>query len=170
MTTFVKPLMLSVFAAGSLALAGGQSPPEPPQPPAAPPGPGGPRGPGGMAIVRPEGQGGADTGGFFGPEGLFSEARFTARPFGDDPQLRGLAKKLADAKDDEGKEKLRGELKAALAKAFDERQKGQEKQVADLEAQLKRLKETVGKRKEAKADIVADRLASLEKEAKGLGW
>ena len=42
--------------------------------------------------------------------------------------------------------------------------------MAELEKQLKRLKEMVSKRREAKADIVADRLVSLEKEAKGLGW
>ena len=169
MTAFVKPLMLSVFAAGSLALAGGQQEaPQPPQPPAGPglPGMGGR---GGTAVGR-SGPGG-EGGGFFGPGGLFGEAGLAPmRPFGDDPWLRKAAKELAEASRDDVRDKLRGQIKEALAKAFDERQKGQEKQVEELEKQVKRLKETVGKRKEAKADIIADRLTALEKEAKGLGW
>ncbi len=169
MTAFVKPLMLSVFAAGALALSGGAQPPEPPAAPQVPPVPGVAGRPGMPARVfsYPQGEG------FLGGEGMFAPADFNVsgvRSLGNDPRTRELAKKLAEAKDDDAKAKLRDELKAALAKAFDDRLKGQEKQVADLEAQLKRLKEMVSKRREAKADIVTDRLASLEKEAKGLGW
>lgn len=177
MTTFVKPLMLTTFAAGSLALAGGQqeaplTPPAPPVPAIAPI----PPGAAGTITVR-AGQAGAPGemgrgfGGMGGAAGMAGDVMVMPfRPFGDDPRTRDLAKKLVDAKDDEVKEKLRGELKATLAKAFDERQKGQEKQVEELEKQLKRLKETINKRKEAKAEIIADRMTALEKEAKGLGW
>ena len=167
MTGFLKPLMLAGFAAGSVSLAAQDVPPTPPPPPAAPPLPDIATFPKGGRIAV--GGVGGQAGGFFGPEGLFGPGG-PARPFGDDPQLRTLAKKLADAKDDEAKDKFRGELKAALAKAFDDRQKGQEKQVEELEKQLKRLKETISKRKEAKAEIIADRMTALEKEAKGLGW
>jgi hypothetical protein len=126
--------------------------------------------PGGLPtrVTVLNGQEGGGFGGSF--SGGFPGNVVMSRSLGDDPKTRELAKKLVDAKDDEAKEKLRGELKAALAKAFDDRLKGQEKQIAELEAQLKRLREMVGKRKDAKADIIADRLTALEKEAKGLGW
>lgn len=173
MTGFVKPLMLSAFAAGSLALAGGSQDAPPPPPPAAALPPGGPGMPGGVTVTREGNRMVVAQGGVMGMGGMPGgppDMMFARTPFGDDPRTRDLAKKLVDAKDDEVREKLRGELKAALAKAFDERQKGQERQVEELEKQLKRLKETIGKRKDAKADIIADRMTALEKEAKGLGW
>jgi hypothetical protein len=166
MTAFVKPLMVCGFAVGSLAVAGGQQFPDPPQPPAAPTPPSLPATAGRPALMTTADGVVYAQGGGFG--GSFGRGGFS--PFGDDPRTKELVKKLVDAKDDEVKEKLRGELKTALAKAFDDRLKNQEKQVEELEKQLKKLKEMVGKRKEAKAEIIADRMTALEKDAKGLGW
>ena len=81
-----------------------------------------------------------------------------------------LAKELANAKSDTEKEKLHDKLVEALNKAFDERQTRQEQEIKALEAQVKKLKEMVSKRQEAKKDIIADRVKQLEREAKGLGW
>lgn len=168
MTAFVKPLLLSSFAAGSLAVAGSQrgTPPTPTAPPA-PPVPGVPALPTADVIIQgvPDMPGGGLA---LRPGGVTSYRGFS--PFGDDPRTRELVRKLVDAKDDDARDKMRSDLKQALGKAFDDRLRSQEKQVEDLEKQLRRLKEMVSKRREAKAEIVADRITALEKDAKGLGW
>lgn len=98
-----------------------------------------------------------------------------ARVFGfmgsqEDVKAQQLTKKLVEAKSDEEKDKLRGEVKAALEKAFAERQKRHEDQIKQLEDQVKKLKKIVSERQENKGEIIADRMKQLEKDAKGLGW
>lgn len=143
------------------------TPPAPPPPARAAaqstrPGPGVIGGPGTVVGggMMPPGAGGV--GGGFG--------YFPAAPSPEEANIQSLARRLAGATDDEVRAKFRTDLRLALTRAFDDRLKTQVKQLADLEKQLKRLKDALGKRREARAEIVADRLAHLEKEAKGLGW
>jgi hypothetical protein len=170
MIPLMKPLLLTAMGVGCLSLTESQEPVPPAAPPAPPALPGMPaaasapfQGPAGFnGRIAVAGQGGS----FYAP----GENVVWSRTFGEDPAVKTMVKKMVEAKDDEVKEKLRAEVKTALSKAFDERLKGQQKQIEELEKQLDKLKAMVNKRKEAKAEIVADRLAYLEKDVKGLNW
>ena len=71
-------------------------------------------------------------------------------------------------------EKARAETRAALAKVlerqYDLRQKAAESEVAQLEAQVQRLRDLIQKRQQARQEIVQKRLDQLLREAEGLGW
>lgn len=161
MKSFVKSALFSALGVGCLAIGSGAQTPAP-QPPALPAQPA-------PAIF---GQGTTA----FAP-GAYT-GRFTTTENGTtvwyagshDHETMALAKQLAGAKTDSEKEKLHDKLIEALNKAFDERQDRQEKEIKALEAQVKKLKEMVSKRQEAKKEIIADRVKQLEREAKGLGW
>jgi hypothetical protein len=159
MASFVKPVLFAGVCVGCLALGSGAQTPPPPTAPA-PPTP---------AVVL-GGQG-----------GLPSMPGITATVFGDrmyyahgfgaaDAEALKLAKQLADAKSDAEKEKLRDKMKEVLDKAFDERQKRHVKEIEQLEAQIKKLKEMVEKRKKNKEEIIEERIKQLQREAAGLGW
>jgi hypothetical protein len=81
-----------------------------------------------------------------------------------------LVRKLGEAKTDNEKEKVKTKLSEVLEKQFDLRQKRHNQQIEALEAQVKKLKELVGKRQENRKDIVSKRLDQLQREAQGLGW
>ena len=87
-----------------------------------------------------------------------------------DGETFNLTKQLSDAKTDGDKDKLKDNLKELLVKQFDDRQKRHEKELEALEAQVKKLKEMVGKRQENKKDIVEERMKQLQRDALGLGW
>lgn len=180
MTAFVKPMLTSALAVGCLAVAGGaQQPPRPapPAPPAAPsqhafPWVAGEQG--GVTVLQATpGQPPAVARTF--SNGMLSlsgpgDRFFAFAGSADDVKAQQLTKKLVEAKSDEEKDKLRGDIKAALEKAFAERQKRHEDQIKQLEDQVKKLKKIVSDRQEAKGEIIADRMKQLEKDAKGLGW
>lgn len=157
MKSFVKSALLSAVGVGCLALgSGAQQPaaPVPPVPPAPPVFVTGPTGPGvfGGRLAQVDGQ---------------ATIWYAGRH---DHETMTIARQLASAKGEAEKEKLREKLLDALDKAFDDRQKNQEKEIAALEAQIKKLKEMVAKRQEAKKEIISERVKQLEREAKGLGW
>jgi hypothetical protein len=89
---------------------------------------------------------------------------------GPDAEVRTLLAWYAEATD----EKVRIESKAAMAKLleqqFDARQKACEAELVPLEAQVKRLRELLQKRQQARQEIVKSRLDQLLREAEGLGW
>ena len=87
-----------------------------------------------------------------------------------DGEALNLTKQLSDAKTDGDKEKIKEKLKELLLKQFDEKQKRHEKELEALEAQVKKLKEMVGKRQDNKKDIVEERMKQLQRDALGLGW
>jgi hypothetical protein len=99
----------------------------------------------------------------------FGVSPYSMGPGGSDPASQ-LARQIVDAKTEVEKEKLKDALKETLNKQFDSRQKHHEKEIADLEAQLKKLKEMVAKRQENKKEIIDEKLKQLEREARGLGW
>jgi hypothetical protein len=85
-------------------------------------------------------------------------------------QAHELARKLRDAKGEADKDKLKAKLAETLEKQFDLRQKRHTAEIENLEAQVKKLKELVQKRQEARRDIINKRLDQLQREAEGLGW
>ena len=87
-----------------------------------------------------------------------------------DGETLNLTKQLSEAKTDGDKEKIKEKLKELLLKQFDEKQKRNEKELEALEAQVKKLKEMVGKRQDNKKDIVEERVKQLQRDALGLGW
>jgi hypothetical protein len=81
-----------------------------------------------------------------------------------------LAEKLASAKSDGDREKIKSQLAETLEKQFDQRQKRHEEEIKSLEAQIKKLKDLVDKRQENRREIVSARLNQIVKESQGLGW
>ncbi len=161
MTSFVKPVLFAGLCVGCLALGGGAQTPAPPTAPA-PPTP--------AVVVGSVGQGEFPFTDITLP-GVPGGRVWYAHGFGAaDAEALKLARQLAEAKSDAEKEKLRDKMKEVLDKAFEERQKRHEKEIEQLEAQVKRLKEMVAKRKEAKREIIEERIKQLQREAAGLGW
>jgi hypothetical protein len=66
--------------------------------------------------------------------------------------------------------KIKGKLAEVLEKQFDLQQKRRDLEVARIEAQLKKLRDLMKKRSEARQTIVEKRLDQLLSEAAGLGW
>jgi hypothetical protein len=158
MTSIIKPVLLAGLCVGCLALGGGAQSQTAAPPAAATPVP--PR------VFEPAmvGQTGLTT-------AVHGDRTWYAYGFSQaDGEALKLAKQIADAKTDGDKEKLRDKMKEVLDKAFEERQKRHEKEIEALEAQVKKLKEMVGKRKENKRDIIDERVKQLQREAAGLGW
>src|SRR5579875_1927546 len=85
-------------------------------------------------------------------------------------QAERLARQLAEAKSDGDREKIKGQLSEVLEKQFDQRQKRHEEEIQALEAQIKKLREMVEKRRENRRDIISRRLDQILKESQGLGW
>jgi hypothetical protein len=85
-------------------------------------------------------------------------------------QANELARQLRDPKTDADKDKLKARLAETLEKQFDMRQKRHTTEIENLEAQVKKLKELVQKRQEARRDIINKRMDQLQREADGLGW
>jgi hypothetical protein len=79
-------------------------------------------------------------------------------------------KEWAQAKEESARSIAREKLASALAQQFDDRQKRREQEIADIEARLQKLRETLRKRADAKQTIVSSRLEQLLREAEGLGW
>ena len=85
-------------------------------------------------------------------------------------QAEQVAQKLAAAKSDSDREKIKSQLAETLEKQFDQRQKRHEEEIKSLEAQVKKLKDLVDKRQENRREIVSARLNQIVKESQGLGW
>jgi hypothetical protein len=85
-------------------------------------------------------------------------------------RARDLARQYGRAQGREEKEKLRDELAAALQQQFDAQQQRRKAEVDRVEEQLRRLREVLQKRDDAKRAIVQRRLEQLLQDAEGLGW
>lgn len=165
MTSFVKPSLFAGLCVGCLALGGGAQTPAPPSPlippvPTVEATPAAVAGQGGSYRVAPLANTVGDGGRVFYTYG-FGAA---------DAEALKLARQIADAKTDADKEKLRDKMKDVLDKVFEDRQKRHEKEIESLEAQVKRLKTMVEKRKENKKEIIDERVKQLQRDAAGLGW
>jgi len=81
-----------------------------------------------------------------------------------------LARQLGEAKSDSERDNLKAKLGEALEKQFEQRQKRHETEIAELEAQVKKLKDLVSRRQENRREIIARRLEQVQRESQGLGW
>jgi hypothetical protein len=85
-------------------------------------------------------------------------------------QAEQLARRLADAKSDSDRDKIKGDLRDVLEKQFELRQRRHEQEIEALEAQVKKLKDLVRRRSDNRREIVAKRLDQILSDAEGLGW
>jgi flagellar motility protein MotE (MotC chaperone) len=87
-----------------------------------------------------------------------------------DRSLDPLVEQLKEATTDDGRDKIKDQLREILVKQFTARQEKHEKEIADLEAKIKNLRNLVAKRQENRREIVENRLAQIVRDAQGLGW
>ncbi|HEX5446803.1 MAG TPA: hypothetical protein VFW87_23500 [Pirellulales bacterium] len=85
-------------------------------------------------------------------------------------QSQSLVKKLAETEDDAERTGLVNELEETISKQFDVQQQVRELELSRIEAKVKKLRETITKRSNARAAIVRNRREQLLQEAEGLGW
>jgi hypothetical protein len=85
-------------------------------------------------------------------------------------EASGLVSAYARTDDDGQRVKLKKKLADVLEKQFDQQQKRREAEVARVEAQVKKLRQLMSKRGEARESIISRRLDQLLREAEGLGW
>jgi hypothetical protein len=85
-------------------------------------------------------------------------------------EARSLVGQYSASKDEGEQAKIRSKLSAVLEKQFDLQEKRRDLEVARLEAQLKKIRELMRKRADARQTIVEKRLDQLLREAQGLGW
>jgi len=81
-----------------------------------------------------------------------------------------LIKEYARTDNEGGREKLKTKLADVLGKEFDLQQKRRDLDLARLEAKVKKLRDLMKKRTDARQTIVDKRLDQLIREAEGLGW
>jgi hypothetical protein len=85
-------------------------------------------------------------------------------------EARRLVDEYAHTDNESQRAKIKSKLSEVLDRQFDLQQKRREMEVAQIEAQLKKLRELMRKRSEARQTIVEKRLDQLLREAEGLGW
>jgi hypothetical protein len=81
-----------------------------------------------------------------------------------------FARMIGAARSDAEKDKLKDQLSDTLEKQFELRQKRHENEIAELEAQVRKLRGLVKKRLDNRHEIVAKRLEMILRDAEGLGW
>ena len=103
-----------------------------------------------------------------------SQDREMAKLLGDEARLErqaaGLVAEYARTEDEKDRSKIKSRLSAVLEKQFDAQQNRRDLEVARIEAQLKKLRELMRKRSDARQTIIDKRLDQLVREAEGLGW
>jgi Xaa-Pro aminopeptidase len=92
------------------------------------------------------------------------------RVHNEEAAIAPIVHQLKEAKSDSEVEKIKAQLDAALEKAFAMRQRRHTREIEELEAKVKTLKELVAKRQEKRREIVANRREQILREAQGLGW
>lgn len=85
-------------------------------------------------------------------------------------ETRRLAEQYAKAEDAEVQAKLKGELAKTIEKHFDVRHQVRKREIDQLEARVKKLREHLQKREGARKAIVEMRLGQFISAAEGLGW
>jgi len=85
-------------------------------------------------------------------------------------EASGLVEEYSRTQDEAQRGKTKAKLAATLEKQFELQQKRRDLEVAHIETQLKKLREIMRKRGEARQTIIDKRLDQLLREADGLGW
>ena len=83
---------------------------------------------------------------------------------------RDLFANYQEASDSGQRETIRDQLTEVLTKHFEVRQQIRVRELEELEAQVRRLRELHDRREQEKDQIVRDRLQQLVRDAEGLGW
>jgi hypothetical protein len=105
-------------------------------------------------------------------------------PAEDDPEMAKLAEtegelahsseellgQYANAEKPDDQKRLKADLREALAKQFDVQRQRRELELARVEDRIKKVREQLKKRNEARETIVDRRLDQLINDAEGLGW
>ena len=118
------------------------------------------------------------------PQANHSSVWVTGAPGADDPEMAkhleeeaGLAHESDEllgryaASDDAAEQKkIKAELRETLAKQFDVQKERRELELARIEERVRKLREQIKKRTDARETIIDRRLEQLVNEAEGLGW
>jgi len=85
-------------------------------------------------------------------------------------QAAAILAKYQATEDSQQRDAMRVELQKVVADHFELRQQIREKELAQLEAQVRRLRNLHSRREQEKDKIIADRVQQLIRDAEGLGW
>jgi hypothetical protein len=81
-----------------------------------------------------------------------------------------LMKEYAGTDNEDMRAKIKTKLGEALGKQFDLQQKRRELELSRLEARMKKVRDLMKKRSDARTTIIEKRLDQVLREAEGLGW
>jgi flagellar hook-basal body complex protein FliE len=84
--------------------------------------------------------------------------------------VKQVGEMSADKKDEKQFGELRQKLHDTLERQFDTQQKVRELEVAGIEAKVKKLRDVITRRNDARRSIIDKRFDQLLSEADGLGW
>ena len=85
-------------------------------------------------------------------------------------KVMDILTKYQGAENSQQREQLRGDLQKLVGEQFDLRQQVRQKELEQLEAQVRRLRTIHTRRQDEKESIVKDRVQQLLRDAEGLGW
>lgn len=119
----------------------------------------------------------------WGPNNAYATV-YVAGPDANDPEMAKLAEtegeltreaeellsQYAGSDDAAEQKKLKADLRQALAKQFDVQKQRRELELARIEERVRKLREQLKKRTDARETIVDRRLEQLVNDAEGLGW
>lgn len=93
------------------------------------------------------------------------------------PKERDFAKQAEEslanwkaAEDDAARDEAKEQLRSALEEIFSLRQQAHDREITELEEQVKQLREQLERRREKWEEIIGFRVEQLLREAEGLGW
>jgi hypothetical protein len=119
-----------------------------------------------LPVPQPAGYGHATS--YFSPHGFGGTMSADERNLAN--TVETLVRSLGEAKTEDIKDDIKAKLGKALGGQFELRQKRHESEIAELESQVKKLRDLVQKRQENRREIIAKRLDQLLRDAQGLGW
>lgn len=85
-------------------------------------------------------------------------------------EAESLSRQLSAVADEKQRTDIKSKLQETLGKQFDAQQKMRYLEVTKIEAKLKKLRELITKRNDARKTIIDKRFEQLLRESEGLGW
>ncbi len=95
---------------------------------------------------------------------------FMVRALDEERRIDGLLEKWKQSSSKADRDKIQQNLRAALHAEFQARLAAHEKEIDQLEADVKRLREQLELRRQKQDDIVGFHMEQLLRQAQGLGW
>lgn len=115
--------------------------------------------PGAATLALPAGGGGG-----------FTLYTFSSQAGQTEYAIQSALSEFSRADNEEARAAAVEKVSKLLGEQFDQRQKQREENIAQIEARVKKLRETLKKRTDARGPIIKARLEQLLREAEGLGW